>query len=97
MALMLNPYLQRLLSHALLTQQAKYSFGVLLVHTWILAAVSKPLYQMLVPLTESHGLRFTLCFVICMMLTHLLAIVFHHLFEKPSQALADYVYQRYGS
>ena len=97
LALMLNPYLQRLLSHALLTQQAKYSFGVLLVHTWILAAVSKPLYQMLVPLTESHGLRFTLCFVICMMLTHLLAIVFHHLFEKPSQALADYVYQRYGS
>ena len=87
LALMLNPYLQRLLSHALLTQQAKYSFGVLLVHTWILAAVSKPLYQMLVPLTESHGLRFTLCFVICMMLTHLLAIVFHHLFEKPSQAL----------
>ena len=94
---MLNPYLQRLLSHPFLVQQAKYSFGVLLVHTWILVAVSKPLYQMLMPLTDSHCLRFTLCFVVCMVLTHLLAIPFHNLFEKPSQALADYVYQRYGS
>ena len=97
LALMLNPYLQRLLSHPFLVQQAKYSFGVLLVHTWILVAVSKPLYQMLMPLTDSHCLRFTLCFVVCMVLTHLLAIPFHNLFEKPSQALADYVYQRYGN
>ena len=97
MALMLNPYLQRLLSHPFLVQQAKYSFGVLLVHTWILTAVSKPLYQMLMPMTDNICLKFTLCFVICMVLTHLLAIPFHHLFEKPSQALADYVYQRYGS
>lgn len=97
LALMLNPYLQRLLSHPLLVQQAKYSFGVLLVHTWILTAVSKPLYQMLMPMTDNICLKFTLCFVICMVLTHLLAIPFHHLFEKPSQALADYVYQRYGS
>ena len=97
MALMLNPYLQRLLSHPFLVQQAKYSFGVLLVHTWILTAVSKPLYQMLMPMTDNICLKFTLCFVICMVLTHLLAIPFHHLFEKPSQALADYVYRRYGS
>lgn len=97
MALMLNPYLQRLLSHPFLVQQAKYSFGVLLVHTWILTAVSKPLYQMLMPMTDNICLKFTLCFVICMVLTHLLAIPFHHLFEKPSQALADYVYQRYGN
>ena len=97
LALMLNPYLQQLLSHPFLVQQAKYSFGVLLVHTWILVAVSKPLYQMLMPLTDSHCLRFTLCFVVCMVLTHLLAIPFHNLFEKPSQALADYVYRRYGS
>ena len=97
MALMLNPYLQRLLSHPFLVQQAKYSFGVLLVHTWILVAVSKPLYQMLMPMTDNICLKFTLCFVICMVLTHLLAIPFHHLFEKPSQALADYVYQRYGN
>lgn len=97
MALMLNPYLQRLLSHPFLVQQAKYSFGVLLVHTWILTAVSKPLYQMLMPMTDNICLKFTLCFVICMVLTHLLAIPFHHLFEKPSQALADYIYQRYGS
>lgn len=97
MALMLNPYLQSLLSHPLLVQQAKYSFGVLLVHTWILTAVSKPLYQMLMPMTDNICLKFTLCFVICMVLTHLLAIPFHHLFEKPSQALADYIYQRYGS
>ena len=97
MALMLNPYLQRLLSHPFLVQQAKYSFGVLLVHTWILTAVSKPLYQMLMPMTDNICLKFTLCFVICMVLTHLLAIPFHHLFEKPSQALADYVYQSYGN
>lgn len=97
MALMLNPYLQRLLSHPFLVQQAKYSFGVLLVHTWILTAVSKPLYQMLMPMTDNICLKFTLCFVICMVLTHLLAIPFHKLFEKPSQALADYIYQRYGS
>lgn len=96
LALLLNPFLQHLLSHPFLTQQAKYSFGVLLVHIWILTSFSKPLYQMLVPLTDSHCLKFTLCFVICMMFTHLVAILFHNLFEKPSQALADYVYQRYG-
>ena len=93
LSLMLNPCLQSLLSKPFLVHQANYSFSVLLVHIWVLAGVSKYIYQALLSLTNSHLLSFALCFSICVVITQLLAMVFFQLFEKPSQALADYVYQ----
>ena len=93
LSLMLNSCLQSLLSKPFLVHHANYSFSVLLVHIWVLAGVSKYIYQALLSLTNSHLLSFALCFSICVVITQLLAMVFFQLFEKPSQALADYVYQ----
>ena len=93
LSLMLNSCLQSILSKPFLIHQANYSFSVLLVHIWVLAGVSKYIYQALLSLTNSHLLSFALCFSICVVITQLLAMVFFQLFEKPSQALADYVYQ----
>lgn len=93
LSLMLNPCLQSLLSKPFLVHQANYSFSVLLVHIWVLAGVSKYIYQALLSLTNSHLLSFALCFSICVVITQLLAMLFFQLFEKPSQALADFVYQ----
>ena len=93
LSLMLNSFLQGILSRPFLVHHAKYSFSVLLVHICVLAGVSKYIYQALQPLTNSHLLSFALCFSICVVITQLLAMVFYQLFEKPSQALADFVYQ----
>ena len=93
LSLMLNSCLQSILSKPFLVHHAKYSFSVLLVHICVLAGVSKYIYQALQPLTNSHLLSFALCFSICVVITQLLAMVFYQLFEKPSQALADFVYQ----
>ena len=93
LSLMLNSCLQSILSKPFLMHHAKYSFSVLLVHICVLAGVSKYIYQALQPLTNSHLLSFALCFSICVVITQLLAMVFYQLFEKPSQALADFVYQ----
>lgn len=93
LSLMLNSCLQSILSKPFLVHHAKYSFSVLLVHICVLAGVSKYIYQALQPLTNSHLLSFALCFSICIVITQLLAMVFYQLFEKPSQALADFVYQ----
>lgn len=93
LSLMLNSCLQGILSKPFLVHHAKYSFSVLLVHICVLAGVSKYIYQALQLLTNSHLLSFALCFSICVVITQLLAMVFYQLFEKPSQALADFVYQ----
>ena len=93
LSLMFNSFLQGILSKPFLVHHAKYSFSVLLVHIYVLAGVSKYIYQALQPLTNSHLLSFALCFSICVVITQLLAMVFYQLFEKPSQALADFVYQ----
>ena len=93
LSLMLISFLQGILSKPFLVHHAKYSFSVLLVHICVLAGVSKYIYQALQPLTNSHLLSFALCFSICVVITQLLAMVFYQLFEKPSQALADFVYQ----
>ena len=93
LSLMFNSFLQGILSKPFLVHHAKYSFSVLLVHICVLAGVSKYIYQALQPLTNSHLLSFALCFSICVVITQLLAMVFYQLFEKPSQALADFVYQ----
>lgn len=93
LSLMLNSCLQSILSKPFLVHHAKYSFSVLLVHICVLAGVSKYIYQALQPLTNSYLLSFALCFSICVVITQLLAMVFYQLFEKPSQALADFVYQ----
>ena len=93
LSLMFNSFLQGILSKPFLVPHAKYSFSVLLVHICVLAGVSKYIYQALQLLTNSHLLSFALCFSICVVITQLLAMVFYQLFEKPSQALADFVYQ----
>ena len=93
LSLMFNSFLQGILSKPFLVHHAKYSFSVLLVHICVLAGVSKYIYQALQLLTNSHLLSFALCFSICVVITQLLAMVFYQLFEKPSQALADFVYQ----
>lgn len=97
LGVMLSPWLQRLLSMSFLVQQAKYTFSVLLVHIWVLFSVSLPLYQFFMSITTSSSLSFALVFSLCVIITHLLAIVFYHLCEKPSQSLANYVYKRWGS
>lgn len=93
MSLMFNTFLQNILSKPFLVHHAQYSFSVLLVHIWVLVGLSQSIYQQLQSLAHNHLLSFTLCFIICMVITHLLAMVFYQLFEKPSQALADFVYQ----
>lgn len=92
LSLMLNPFLQNILSKPFLVHHAQYSFSVLLVHIWVLVGFSQSIYQQLQSLAPNHLLSFTLCFIICMVITHLLAMVFYKLFEKPSQTLANYVY-----
>ena len=97
LGVLLSSWLQGLLSRSFLVQQAKYTFSVLLVHIWVLFSVSLPLYQFFMPITASSSLSFALVFALCVIITQLLAIVFYHLFEKPSQSLANYVYKRWGS
>lgn len=97
LGVMLSPWLQRLLSMSFLVQQAKYTFSVLLVHIWVLFSVSLPLYQFFMSITTSSSLSFALVFSLCVIITQLLAIVFYHLCEKPSQSLANYVYKRWGN
>ncbi len=94
MSLMFNTFLQNILSKPFLVHHAQYSFSVLLVHIWVLVGLSQSIYQQLQPLAHNHLLSFTLCFIICMVITHLLAMVFYQLFEKPSQNLANYVYKQ---
>ena len=89
---MFNSFLQGILSKTFLVHHAQYSFSVLLVHIWVLAGFSQGIYQQLQSLANNHLLSFTLCFIICMVITHLLAMAFYQLFEKPSQTLANYVY-----
>ena len=91
---MFNSFLQGILSKPFLVHHAQYSFSVLLVHIWVLVGFSQSIYQQLQSLAHNHLLSFTLCFIICMVITHLLAIVFYQLFEKPSQNLANYVYKK---
>lgn len=97
LGVLLNSWLQEILSRPFLVQQAKYTFSVLLVHIWVLFSVSLPLYQFFMSITTSSSLSFVLAFAPCLIITQLLAIAFYHLFEKPSQSLADYVYKRWGS
>ena len=92
LSLMFNSFLQGILSKPFLVHHAQYSFSVLLVHIWVLAGFSQGIYQQLQSLANNHLLSFTLCFIICMVITHLLAMAFYQLFEKPSQTLANYVY-----
>ena len=92
LSLMFNSFLQGILSKPFLVHHAQYSFSVLLVHIWVLAGFSQGIYQQLQSLANNHLLSFTLCFIICMVITHLLAMAFYQLFEKPSQALANYIY-----
>ena len=92
LSLMFNSFLQGILSKPFLVHHAQYSFSVLLVHIWVLAGFSQGIYQQLQSLANNHLLSFTLCFIICMVITHLLAMVYHQLFEKPSQNLANYIY-----
>ena len=92
LSLMFNSFLQGILSKPFLVRHAQYSFSVLLVHIWVLAGFSQGIYQQLQSLANNHLLSFTLCFIICMVITHLLAMAFYQLFEKPSQTLASYVY-----
>ena len=92
LSLMFNSFLQGILSKPFLVHHAQYSFSVLLVHIWVLAGFSQSIYQQLQSLANNHLLSFTLCFIICMVITHLLAMAFYQLFEKPSQTLANYVY-----
>ena len=92
LSLMFNSFLQGILSKPFLVHHAQYSFSVLLVHIWVLAGFSQSIYLQLQSLSHNHLLSFTLCFIICMVITHLLAMVFYQLFEKPSQTLANYVY-----
>lgn len=94
LSLMFNSFLQGILSKSFLVHHAQYSFSVLLVHIWVLAGFSQGIYQQLQSLAHNHLLSFTLCFIICMVITHLLAMVFYQLFEKPSQNLANYVYKQ---
>ena len=93
LSLMFNSCLQGILSKPFLVHHAQYSFSVLLVHIWVLVGFSQSIYQQLQSLTHNHLLSFTLCFIICMVITHLLAMGFYQLFEKPSQNLANYVYK----
>ena len=93
LSLMFNSFLQGILSRPFLVHHAQYSFSVLLVHIWVLVGFSQSIYQQLQSLAHNHLLSFTLCFIICMVITHLLAMVFYQLFEKPSQNLANYVYK----
>ena len=93
LSLMFNSFLQGILSKPFLVHHAQYSFSVLLVHIWVLAGFSQGIYQQLQSLANNHLLSFTLCFIICMVITHLLAMAFYQLFEKPSQNLANYVYK----
>ena len=93
LSLMFNSCLQGILSKSFLVHHAQYSFSVLLVHIWVLVGFSQSIYQQLQSLAHNHLLSFTLCFIICMVITHLLAMVFYQLFEKPSQNLANYVYK----
>lgn len=95
-ALMLNPCLQRFLSAPFLVHHAQYSFSVLLVHIWVLSGCSQNIYLQLKHFTNNHLVSYILCFIICLIITHLLAIVYHQLFEKPSQSLADYIYKRFA-
>ena len=92
LSLMFNSFLQGILSKPFLVHHAQYSFSVLLVHIWVLAGFSQSIYLQLQSLSHNHLLSFTLCFIICMVITHLLAMAFYQLFEKPSQTLANYVY-----
>ena len=92
LSLMFNSFLQGILSKTFLVHHAQYSFSVLLVHIWVLAGFSQSIYLQLQSLAHNHLLSFTLCFIICMVITHLLAMAFYQLFEKPSQTLANYVY-----
>ena len=92
LSLMFNSFLQGILSKPFLVHHAQYSFSVLLVHIWVLVGFSQSIYQLLQSLANNHLLSFTLCFIICMVITHLLAMVFYQLFEKPSQNLANYIY-----
>ena len=94
LSLMFNSFLQGILSRPFLVHHAQYSFSVLLVHIWVLVGFSQSIYQQLQFLAHNHLLSFTLCFIICMVITHILAIVFYQLFEKPSQNLANYVYKQ---
>lgn len=93
LSLMFNSFLQGILSKPFLVHHAQYSFSVLLVHIWVLAGFSQSIYLQLQSLSHNHLLSFTLCFIICMVITHLLAMAFYQLFEKPSQTLANYVYE----
>ena len=92
LSLMFNSFLQGILSKPFLVHHAQYSFSVLLVHIWVLAGFSQSIYLQLQSLAHNHLLSFTLCFIICMVITHLLAMAFYQLFEKPSQTLASSVY-----
>ena len=92
LSLMFNSFLQGILSKPFLVHHAQYSFSVLLVHIWVLAGFSQSIDLQLQSLAHNHLLSFTLCFIICMVITHLLAMAFYQLFEKPSQTLANYVY-----
>lgn len=93
LSLMFNSFLQGILSRPFLVHHAQYSFSVLLVHIWVLVGFSQSIYQLLQSLAPNHLLSLTLCFIICMVITHLLAMVFYQLFEKTSQNLANYVYK----
>ena len=92
LSLMFNSCLQGILSKSFLVHHAQYSFSVLLVHIWVLVGFSQSIYQQLQSLAHYHLFSFTLFFIICMVITHLLAMAFYQLFEKPSQTLANYVY-----
>ncbi len=92
LSLMFNSFLQGILSKPFLVHHAQYSFAVLLVHIWVLAGFSQSIYLQLQSLSHNHLLSFALCFIIYMVITHLLAMAFYQLFEKPSQTLANYVY-----
>ncbi|MGM9569482.1 MAG: hypothetical protein ACI3XC_05320 [Phascolarctobacterium sp.] len=96
LGVLLSTWLQRILSRPFLVQQAKYTFSVLLVQIWVLFSMSLPLYCFFMSITASPQQSFVLCFAICVVITQLLAIAFYHLFEKPSQSLAEYVYHRWG-
>lgn len=86
--------MQALLSANILVNQAKYTFSLLLVQIPVLCGISYWVFKQAYFFTQQYELSFWITFIICAVISHVVAIWYYGLFEKNSARLADFVWKK---
>lgn len=91
LGLMGSTYIQKLLSLKLFVSQSKYSFSVILVQFGVLFTIGYFVFKNMFAWSNNYNISFLITLFVSMLSTHVISVIFHYLFEQPSNKLANFI------